>query len=98
MKKLRKNNPTAYQFYLNVDENILKERYSNKEDKDYSDIVTFTDNYKSIIQEYNKIQNMENMSYYQFHNLINNNLDDVRRNVDYVRNLIKALSMESFIY
>ncbi len=84
--------------YLNVDENILKERYSNKEDKDYSDIVTFTDNYKSIIQEYNKIQNMENMSYYQFHNLINNNLDDVRRNVDYVRNLIKALSMESFIY
>ena len=41
---------------------------------------------------------MENMSYYQFHNLINNNLDDVRRNVDYVRNLIKALSMESFIY
>ena len=84
--------------YLNVDENILKERYSNKEDKDYSDIVTFTDNYKSIIQEYNKIQNMENMSYYQFHNLINNNLDDVRRNVDYIRNIIKALTTKPIIY
>lgn len=84
--------------YLNVDENILKERYSNKEDKDYSDIVTFTDNYKSIIREYSRIQDIESMSFYQFHNLVNNNLDDVRRNVDYIRNIIKALTTKPIIY